>query len=1021
MTDGPDTWPPALALRIDAACCRFEELLKRGDKPLVDDYLTGFEGPERAALHEELLAVQRQWLAGNETLDHSAARSMEPPRASAPVSVTSRYRIEGELGRGAMGVVYQARDTQLNRVVAIKMVLAGERADERHLARFRAEAEAVAALSHPNIVQIFDTGECGGNPYLVLEVLPGGTLADRLRRGELPPRDAARLIETLARAAHAAHARGIIHRDLKPANVLFTSDGVPKVTDFGLVKRLDGDSAHTRTGEFMGTPAYMSPEQAAGNAKEVGPEADVYALGAILYECLTGRPPFRGATVLETVRQVLNDEPAPPRRLRPDVPADLEAVCLKALEKEPTHRYRTADALADDLRNFLAGRPTERPTSAWRRVEAELYAKNVALAEREWAAGRPQNAEPYLDACPVELRGWEWYCLRGLRDRPLTLRDHEDVVYGVTFSPDGTRIASVSDDQTIRMWEVPSARPEGFAASGAVLRTLSGHADQLYTPRFTPDGTKLVTASQAGVVKVWDIETGAARELAGHTDVVVGIEVSHDGRFVASASDDTTVRLWNLSTGDEVRVFRGHTDMVNAVAFSPDGRWLASASYDQTVRVWDVETGRELHRLCKHAGFVWAVAFSPDGRLLASAGGDATVRVWEVETGDERLALAGHSGVVWSVAFAPDGSRLASGGWDKTVRLWDVATGQEMVALRGHADAVNAVAFSPDGTRLASAGDDRTVVVWVADRTTRPERASARSLRDHAGPVLAVAFGPDGTRLASAGDDRTARIWDAENGAVLFTLAGHAALVGGVAIHPRGHLVATVSADKTVRLWEATTGREQRVLRGHTDRVYGVAFSPDGSLLATAGWDRTVRVWDVSSGAAVRVLHGHTNWVWSVAFSPDGERLVSGGTDRTVRVWGWRGASEPLVLRGHDLKVLAVAFAPDGRTVASAGGDGVVKVWDAGTGADLRTLRGHTDRVTGVAFDPTGHRLATASEDQTVRVWDALTGTNRHTYLGHARRVNAVTFTPAGDRLASASDDGTVRLWDVSTETPGTR
>jgi eukaryotic-like serine/threonine-protein kinase len=263
----------------------------------------------------------------------------------------------------------------------------------------------VAALSHPNVVQIFDTGEHAGNPYLVLEFVAGGTLASRLQRGELEPTEAARLVASLAQAVHAAHTRGIIHRDLKPANILFTADGVPKVSDFGLVKRLDADDAQTRSGEFMGTPAYMPPEQAAGHAKAVGPEADVYALGAILYECLTGRPPFRGATVLDTLRQVLNDEPAPPRRLRPEVPADLEAVCLKCLEKSPSHRYRTGEALADDLHNFLCGNPTDRPTSAWRRLEADLYAKNVALAEREWAAGRPQNAGPYLDACPTELRG----------------------------------------------------------------------------------------------------------------------------------------------------------------------------------------------------------------------------------------------------------------------------------------------------------------------------------------------------------------------------------------------------------------------------------------------------------------------------------------------------------------------------------------------------------------------------------------------------------------------------------------
>ncbi|MBM3980889.1 MAG: serine/threonine protein kinase [Planctomycetes bacterium] len=371
-----DVWAPELALRVDAACRRFEARLAAGEHPREDDYLDGFDGAEREALRAELRAVQCQWLAPNETRDQPG-----PARASVAAPVPPRYRVEGVLGEGGMGVVYKARDTHLNRTVALKMIRDG-RAGPSHLARFRAEAEAVAALPHRNVVQIFDTGEYEGKPYLVLEFVAGGTLAERLAHGPLPPPGAARLVETLVRAIHDAHERGIVHRDLKPANVLFAADGAPKVADFGLVKRLDAVAGHTLAGDVMGTPSYMPPEQARGDARDVGPTADVYALGAILYECLTGRPPFRAASVTETIRQVLHDDPIRPRLLRADVPNYLEAVCLKCLEKEPGHRYPTALALADDLQNYLCGRPrpTDRPTSAWRRLEADLYTKNQRSA-----------------------------------------------------------------------------------------------------------------------------------------------------------------------------------------------------------------------------------------------------------------------------------------------------------------------------------------------------------------------------------------------------------------------------------------------------------------------------------------------------------------------------------------------------------------------------------------------------------------------------------------------------------------
>ena len=346
---------------------------ERGEKPDLERYTASFpelEGPLRAYFRDRE-AFKRLSPGPRPTESAEAAPSSVDSGATQdedarpggqwpPLRAGGRfggYEIVAELGRGGMGVVYQARQLALNRVVALKMILAADHADERGLARFRAEAEAVARLQHPNIVQVFEISEHEGKPFFSMEFCPGGGLDKKLNAGPLEPSEAARLVETLARAVRAAHDKGVIHRDLKPANVLLAEDGTPKVTDFGLAKRMDADAAQTRSGDLLGTPSYMAPEQAGGDTKSVGPATDVYALGAILYECLTGRPPFKGPTTLDTLTQVLADDPLPPRQLQPKTPRDLETICLKCLEKQRPRRYWTAAALADDLGRWRRGEP----------------------------------------------------------------------------------------------------------------------------------------------------------------------------------------------------------------------------------------------------------------------------------------------------------------------------------------------------------------------------------------------------------------------------------------------------------------------------------------------------------------------------------------------------------------------------------------------------------------------------------------------------------------------------------------
>jgi hypothetical protein len=438
-----DSLPVSVQLRLEEVCARFESDWKAAGSaataPRIEEHLGTAAEPERTALFRELLRLDvyyRRRLGENPDADYYAARCPadadavralfaelfsvpQPPRQAAPMAAGNRdtrrpgpavetgvdpartgpvqtpaqpettaaefpaipnYEILGELGRGGMGVVYKARQRALKRLVALKMILSGDLASPQELGRFRREAEAVARLQHPNIVQVYEVGEYGGRPFFSLEFVNGGTLATYLGKRLPGPKQAAALVRKLARAMHAVHECSVVHRDLKPANVLLTANGAPKITDFGLAKKLDEDAGQTHSGAIMGTPSYMAPEQASGGTARATPLADVYALGAILYECLTARPPFKAATVARTLRQVLEDEPVAPRRLKPAVPRDLETICLKCLEKKPAKRYATAKALAEDLDNWLAGRP--------------IVARPAGRVERlvKWARRRPTVA-----------------------------------------------------------------------------------------------------------------------------------------------------------------------------------------------------------------------------------------------------------------------------------------------------------------------------------------------------------------------------------------------------------------------------------------------------------------------------------------------------------------------------------------------------------------------------------------------------------------------------------------------------